>query len=95
MELSFIHSTCKTQTRFAFIEYKRQLDVLLFPFTKELNYNLQNQMITDIKQGVIKMLFKSNVSEKQFDILNSILNNYCNLVLKVSDNYAKHYSIII
>jgi hypothetical protein len=91
MELSFIHSTCKTQTRFAFIEYKRQLDVLLFPFTKELNSNLQNQMITDIKQGVIKMLFKGNVSDKQLLLLKAILTNYCNIFLNVSSNYSKRY----
>jgi hypothetical protein len=91
MELSFIHSTCKTQTRFAFIEYKRQLDVLLFPFTKELNSNLQNQMITDIKQGVIKMLFKGNVSDKQLLVLTAILTNYCNIFLNVSSNYSKRY----
>jgi hypothetical protein len=91
MELSFIHSTCKTQTRFAFIEYKRQLDVLLFPFTKELNSNLQNQMITDIKQGVIKMLFKGNVSDKQLILLKAILTNYCNIFLNVSSNYSKRY----
>jgi hypothetical protein len=94
MELSFIHSTCKTQTRLAFIEYKRQLDVLLFPFTKELNSNLQNQMITDIKQGVIKMLFKGNVSDKQLGVLTAILTNYCNIFLNVSSNYSKRYSII-
>ena len=94
MELSFIHSTCKTQTRLAFIEYKRQLDVLLFPFTKELNSNLQNQMITDIKQGVIKMLFKGNVSDKQLLVLTAILTNYCNIFLNVSSNYSKRYSII-
>jgi hypothetical protein len=93
MELSFIHSTCKTQTRLAFIEYKRQLDVLLFPFTKELNSNLQNQMITDIKQGVIKMLFKGNVSDKQLVVLTAILTNYCNIFLNVSSNYCKRYSI--
>jgi len=93
MELSFIHSTCKTQTRLAFIEYKRQLDVLLFPFTKELNSNLQNQMITDIKQGVIKMLFKGNVSDKQLLVLTAILTNYCNIFLNVSSNYSKRYSI--
>jgi hypothetical protein len=93
MELSFIHSTCKTQTRLAFIEYKRQLDVLLFPFTKELNSNLQNQMITDIKQGVIKMLFKGNVSDKQLVVLTAILTNYCNIFLNVSSNYSKRYSI--
>ena len=95
MELTFIHSTCKTQTRLAFIEYKRQLDVLLFPFTKDLNTNLQSQMLTDVKQGVIKVLFKSNVSLKQLEVLNSILKYYCNLVLNVADNYSKRYSIII
>jgi hypothetical protein len=93
MELSFIHNTCKTQTRFAFIEYKRQLDVLLFPFTKELNSNLQNQMITDIKQGVIKTLHKGNVTEKQLSVSTSILTTYCSLVLKVSNSYSKRYSI--
>jgi hypothetical protein len=77
----------------AFIEYKRQLDVLLFPFTKELNSNLQNQMITDIKQGVIKMLFKGNVSDKQLLVLTAILTNYCNIFLNVSSNYSKRYSI--
>jgi hypothetical protein len=77
----------------AFIEYKRQLDVLLFPFTKELNSNLQNQMITDIKQGVIKMLFKGNVSDKQLVVLTAILTNYCNIFLNVSSNYSKRYSI--
>jgi hypothetical protein len=94
MQLSFIHSTCKAQTRLAFIEYKRQLDVLLFPFTKELNCNLQNQILTDIKQGVIKAMFKGNVSDKQFLVLTAILTNYSNIFLNVSSNYSKRYSII-
>jgi hypothetical protein len=94
MEISFIHSTCKTQTRFAFIEYKRQLDVLLFPFTKELNCNLQSQMITDINQGVIKTLYKVNVTEKQLSVSTSILKNYCSLAIEVSNNYSKRHSII-
>jgi hypothetical protein len=94
MQLSFIHSTCKTQTRFSFIEYKRQLDVLLFPFTKELSSNLQNKILTDIKQGVVKAMFKGNVSDKQLLVITAILTNYSNIFLNVSSNYSKRYSII-
>jgi hypothetical protein len=48
-------------------------------------------MITDIKQGVIKMLFKGNVSDKQLLLLKAILTNYCNIFLNVSSNYSKRY----
>jgi hypothetical protein len=89
MQLSLIHSTCRTQTRLAFIEYKRQLDVRLFPYTKDLNSNLQSQMLTDIRQGVIKTLHKGNVTEKQLSVSTSILTTYCSLVLKVSNSYSK------
>jgi hypothetical protein len=54
---------------------------------------LQNQMITDIKKGVIKTLHKGNVTEKQLSVSTSILTSYCSLVIKVSNNYSKLYSI--
>jgi|TARA_B110000967_G_C18789487_1_gene512558 hypothetical protein len=91
MNITYIHNTCKIQTRLAFIEYKRQLDVRLFPYTPDLNSNLQSQMITDINQGVIKTLYKGKVSEEQLKVSNSILISYCSLVLNVSNNYSKKF----
>lgn len=91
MNLDLLHSTCKKETRLAFDEFKRQIEDRLFPFTEDLKDNLQQQMLQQMGMGVIKTMFKDNVSKKQLEIINSVLNEYERLAIKTSNKYSKKF----
>lgn len=63
MDINELHEICKKSTRNAFEEYKRLIEVGLFPFNKELNDNYINQMSVEITSPVVKhMINKHNLS---------------------------------
>jgi anaerobic ribonucleoside-triphosphate reductase len=91
MNIDLLNATCKDATRNAFDEFKRQIDVRLFPFDEDLKDNLQKQMLEQIGQKVIKTMFKYEVNEMQLKIIDNYLNSYRTIALKTSNNYSKKY----
>ena len=92
MRLEQLNIICRQSTRHAFEEFKRQIEVALFPFDDNLKINLQHQMLEQLRQGVMKAIFKENtLTKKECRVLNDTLNQYSLLVLSVSNNYAKRF----
>lgn len=89
MNADLLMSTCRLETRKAFDEFKRQIEVCLFTFNEDLKENLQLQMLEQLGMGVIKTMYKGEISEQQLRIITHTINNYKGLALKTSDNYAK------
>lgn len=81
---------CKEDTRNAFNEFKRQLEIGLFSF----NNNVKEDMKIQLTQGLCKRTVKYfvteyNPSEIQIKYLMNVVNDYNKIVLRVSDNYCK------
>ena len=91
MNIDLLNATCKDATRNAFEEFKRQIDVRLFPFDEDLKENLQKQMLEQIGQKVIKTMFKYDVNEMKLKVIDKYLSYYTNIALKTSNNYSKKY----
>ncbi|WP_338731782.1 hypothetical protein [Mangrovimonas cancribranchiae] len=95
MDIELLHIKCKESTRKAFNEYKRQVDVRLFPFDKGLHENLKAQMFQDIGMSVTKYFVNNySLSLEQLKYLDNTLNEYKMLAGKTADNYSKrHFNI--
>ncbi|MDX1278382.1 hypothetical protein [Oceanihabitans sediminis] len=90
MNIELLHNICKDATRKAFNEFKRQVEVELFPFNNSLKENLQKQMLEQIRMQVTKeYMSKNNLSIQQLKVLDEVINQYSNIALKTSDNYSK------
>ena len=86
-QLNFV---CRQSTRNAFEEFKRQIEDALFPFDEDLKTTLQMQMLEQLRQGVVKTIFKENTLLKSdCRLLMDTLSQYGLLALKVSNNYSK------
>ena len=94
MNLDLLNTTCKEATRTAFDEFKRQINVRLFSFNKDLKDNLQRQMLEHIGQKVIKTMYKYEVNEKQLKIIDNYLKSYKSIAFKTSNNYLKHLNLL-
>ena len=85
---------CKGATRKAFTEYKRQIDVALFPFDNSIKNILQLQMFQDIVTPVTKhFINSSNLSILQLEYLKNTIELYKQIALKTSNNYAKRFLV--
>jgi hypothetical protein len=92
MNIDQLNFVCKQSTRNAFDEFKRQIEFALFPLDETLKITLQAHMLEQIRQGVVKTIFKENTLLKSdCKALNDTLNQYGLLALKVSNNYSKKY----
>lgn len=89
MKLEQLHIICKNETRKAFDEFKRQIDVRLFSFDEVLKDNLQRQMFEQIGMGITKNIFKGEVSKSDLRVLNDTINQYKYIAYKTSNNYSK------
>ena len=77
MRLEQLHILCKQSTRNAFEEFKRQIEFALFPFDENLKITLQIQMLEQLRQGVVKTIFKENTLLKSdYRMLDDVLNQY-------------------
>jgi hypothetical protein len=96
MNLDLLHTRCKVSTRNAFEEYKRQIDVRLFPFNDCLNDNLKAQMFQDLGMPVVKYFLNNyNLSSEQLKVLNDTINSYELIAQKSADNYSKRFYDLI
>ena len=91
MNIDQLHLVCRQSTRNAFEEFKRQIDVRLFPFDEDLKDNLQKQMFEQIGMGVIKNIFKGEVTKNDLRVLNDTINQYKFIAFKTSNNYSKQF----
>ena len=89
MKLEQLQIICKNETRKAFDEFKRQINVRLFRFDEALKDNLQRQMFEQIGMGIIKNIFKGEVSKNDLRVLNDTINQYKYIAYKTSNNYSK------
>ena len=90
MNMDQLNFVCRQSTRNAFEEFKRQIEDALFPFDEDLKTTLQAQMLEQLRQGVVKTIFKENTLLKgDCRVLMHTLNQYGLLALKVSNNYSK------
>ena len=91
MKIEQLHLLCKNETRNAFDEFKRQIDVRLFPFDEDLKDNLQRQMFEQIGMGITKNIFKEQVFKNDLRVLIETLNYYKYIAYKTSNNYSRKY----
>ncbi len=94
MNLEELHKHCKDATRKAFNEYKRQIDVALFPFDNSVKDTLQDQMLIEIGNPITKHFVNNyNLSSKQLEYIKNTIDQYRQIALNTSNNYAKRYLI--
>lgn len=92
MNIELLHNSCKDATRKAFDEYKRQIDVVLFPFNTSLHENFKKQMFQDIGMQVYKLFINSNnLSTPQLKVLSNTISQYKAIASKTADNYCKRF----
>ena len=92
MNIAQLDFVCRQSTRNAFDEFKRQIEFAMFPFDEDLKTTLQRQMLEQLRQGVVKTIFKENkLGKSDCRVLTDTLNQYGLLALKVSNNYSKKY----
>ncbi len=88
MNTTLLHSECKKHTRIAFEEYKRQIEVRLFPLSEELHNNLKSEMLKDLRGPVTKLFVtKNNLSTTQLNILDKTISEYAKIAERTADNY--------
>lgn len=89
MNTDLLHTMCKEATRKAFNEFKRQLDVELFPLDNSIKEVLQIDMLQNITGPVTKHFVNNyNLSTIQIELLTNIIDSYKQIALKTSNNYA-------
>lgn len=83
---------CKEDTRKAFDEFKRVIDIELFPFTKSIKEEMQNQLRQGLCIRAIKyFVMNYNLSVTQINILQSVTEQYEQIALTTSNNYSKRF----
>ncbi|REE16988.1 hypothetical protein DFQ09_105201 [Winogradskyella pacifica] len=89
MNTDLLHTMCKEATRKAFNEFKRQIDVNLFPLDNSIKEVLQNDMLQNIGTPVTKHFINNyNLSTLQIELLENTIDNYKKIALETSNNYA-------
>ena len=92
MNTDLLHTMCKEATRKAFNEFKRQLDVELFPLDNSIKEVLQIDMLQNITTPVTKHFVNNyNLSTIQIEILKNTIDSYKQIALKTSNNYSAKF----
>ncbi|MBF8148271.1 hypothetical protein ITJ86_00080 [Winogradskyella sp. F6397] len=85
MNTDLLHTMCKEATRKAFNEFKRQIDIELFPLDNSIKEVLQSEMLQNITGTVTKHFVNNyNLSTIQIDL-------YKKIALQTSNNYAAKF----
>ena len=91
MDIGLLDRMCKEDTRMAFNEFKRQLDIGLFPFNKGVKEDMQTQLIQGLCSRTVKYFVTTyNPSSIQIKYLTDTTYYYKKLVLETSNNYCKN-----
>lgn len=92
MDIGLLHRMCKEDTRNAFNEFKRVIDVNLFPFNLNVKQDLQNQLLQGLCSRTVKYFVTNyKLSEIQINLLQSVINQYEQIALITSNNYSKRF----
>ena len=92
MDIDLLNSMCKEDTRNAFNEFKRVIDIELFTFNTDVKQDLQEQLIQGLCSRTTKHFINNyNLSSAQIKYLSNVTSQYKKLALEVSNNYSKRF----
>ena len=92
MDLNLLHTMCQQDTRKGFEEFKRVIDVELFPFTHDVKEEMQNQLTQGLCSRAVKHFVMSyNLSLSQINTLQGVTEQYEQIALTTSHNYSKRF----
>ena len=92
MDLELLHKMCKEDTRKAFNEFKRVIDVELFAFNDNVRKDLQNELTQGLcKRAINHFVTSYKLSDIQIQFLCNTTNYYKDIVLHTSNNYYKRF----
>lgn len=92
MDLELLHRMCKEDTRKSFNEFKRIIDVNLFPFNQNVKEDLLNQLTQGLCSRTTKeFVTNNNLSVIQLQYLKNVTDQYKRIVLATSINYCKRF----
>ena len=95
MDIGLLHEMCKEDTRNAFNEFKRVLDVELFTFNNNVKNDLQMQLVQGMCTRTVKYFVTNNkLSDYHIKFMVNVTEHYKQIALKTSENYCKRYSNI-
>lgn len=87
MDLGELHTKCKIETRKAFEEFKRQLQLDLFNVDNDLKSILQYHMSQEIRSKVIKHFIENHTTTQQIKYLQTVTDDYVNIAIKTSNSF--------
>jgi predicted transcriptional regulator len=83
---------CREDTRKAFNEFKRVIDIELFPFSESVKEEMQNQLVQGLCSRVVKhFVVNYNLSVTQIKRMQDVIEQYEQIVLTTSNNYSRRY----
>jgi len=86
---------CKQDTRNAFDEFKRVLNVELFPYNDNIKNDLQTQLTQGMCAKTVKYFVMNNkLSEYHIKFMCNVTEHYKQIALKTSENYCKRFTNI-
>ena len=92
MDLGLLHTMCKKDTRKAFEDFKRIIDIELFSINENVKNDIQKQMLQGLCTKTVKhFVMTYNLSETQLQILKNVTDQYKVIILKTSTNYYKRF----
>jgi predicted transcriptional regulator len=81
---------CREDTRKAFNEFKRVIDIELFPFSESVKEEMQNQLVQGLCNRVVKhFVVNYNLSVTQIKRMQDVIEQYEQIVLTTSNNYSR------
>lgn len=90
MNINLLHDKCKLSTRKAFEEYKRQVNLDLFPYDKDFHTDLKYWVFMDVGKDTTKYFVNNyDLSIEQLRYLNKTIEEYKAIFSKTVDNYFK------
>jgi hypothetical protein len=92
MDIGLLHTMCKQDTRKGFNEFKRVLEVELFPFSSSIKTELQNQLKQGLCAKTVKhFVMNYKLSDYQIGYMTKVIKHYEQIALTTSNNYARRF----